>query len=104
MNKVILICGKRCSGKKKKEKKIANDINEVILTVDEITLALFGQYIGDKHDEKVKKTEKYLYKKTVELISKYFSVNKNRKSQGSSFLMPILYLLLICSWLGYNSP
>jgi predicted kinase len=37
-------------------------------------LALFGQYIGDKHDEIVEKTEKYLYKKTVELISKGVNV------------------------------
>jgi predicted kinase len=57
MNKVILICGKMCAGKSTYAKKIANDINAVILSVDEITLALFGQNISDKHDEMVEKTE-----------------------------------------------
>jgi uncharacterized protein YbbK (DUF523 family)/predicted kinase len=74
MNKVILICGKICAGKTTYAKRIANDINAVILSVDEITLTLFGQYIGDKHDEMVEKTEKYLLKKTVELVSKGIDV------------------------------
>jgi predicted kinase len=74
MNKVILICGKICSGKTTYAKYIVNDINAVILSVDEITLALFGQYIGDKHDEIVEKTEKYLFRKAVELISKGINV------------------------------
>jgi predicted kinase len=74
MNKVILICGKICAGKSTYARKIANDINAVILSVDEITLALFGQYIGDKHDEMVEKTEKYLLKKAIELVSKGIDV------------------------------
>ena len=43
--------------------------NTLILSTDEITLALFGQYLGEKHDEITEKTEKYLLKKTVEIIS-----------------------------------
>jgi predicted kinase len=74
MNKVILICGKICAGKTTYAKKIANDTNAVILSVDEIMLALFGQPIGDKHDEMLEKTEKYLFKKTVELVSKGIDV------------------------------
>jgi len=31
--------------------------NAVILSVDEITLALFGQHIGEKHDEITEKVE-----------------------------------------------
>jgi predicted kinase len=69
MNKVILICGKICSGKTTYAKKIAKDNNAVILSVDEITLALFGQHLGDKHDEIAERTEKYLFKKAVEIIS-----------------------------------
>jgi predicted kinase len=74
MNKAILICGKICAGKTTYAKKIANDINAVILSVDEITLALFGQYIGTQHDEMIEKAEKYLYKKAVEIISKGIDV------------------------------
>lgn len=69
MNKIILICGKICSGKTVYAKKIAKDLKAVILSVDEITLSLFGQHLGDKHDEICGKTEKYLYKKAVEIIS-----------------------------------
>jgi predicted kinase len=74
MNKVILICGKICSGKTMYANKIANDINAVVLSVDEITLALFGQHIGTKHDEMVERAEKYLYKKAIEIISKGVNV------------------------------
>ena len=69
MAKVILICGKICSGKTIYAKNIMDKTNTVILSVDEITMALFGQYIGEKHDEITEKTEKYLLKKTVEIIS-----------------------------------
>ena len=69
MGKVILICGKICSGKTTYAKDIAKNINAVILSVDELMLTLFGQHVGEKHDEMVEKTEKYLYKKSVELIS-----------------------------------
>jgi len=69
MNKVILICGKICAGKTTYAKKIAKDLKAVILSVDEITLALFGQQLGDRHDEITEKTEKYLFKKAVEIIS-----------------------------------
>ena len=45
-----------------------------MLSVDEITLALFGQHCGDKHDEYVEKTEKYLLNKSLELINKGINV------------------------------
>ena len=44
-------------------------MNAVILSVDEITLTLFGQHIGEKHDEMVARTEKYLFIKATEIIS-----------------------------------
>jgi predicted kinase len=72
--KVILICGKICSGKTTYAKDIMDKTNAVILSVDEITLALFGQHLGEKHDEITEKTEKYLLKKTVEIISKGVNV------------------------------
>ena len=69
LGKVILICGKICSGKTTYAKNIAKSENAVILSVDELMLTLFGQYVGEKHDEMVEKTINYLYKKSVELIS-----------------------------------
>lgn len=68
MAKVIMTCGKICCGKSTyaKQQRIKN--NAVILSVDEITLALFDQNIGEKHDTYVEKLEKYLFDKSVEII------------------------------------
>ncbi len=74
MAKVFLICGKICCGKTTYANKICAENNAVLLSVDEITLALFGQYCGDKHDEYVERTEKYLLNKSLELINKGINV------------------------------
>ena len=74
MSKVILICGKICSGKTIYAKNIAKNENAIILSVDELMLTLFGQHVGEKHDEMVEKTENYLYKKSIELISNGLNV------------------------------
>jgi len=63
----MLVCGKICSGKTTYSKRLATENNAVILSVDEITIALFGQRICEKHDEMVERTEKYLLKKAVEI-------------------------------------
>ncbi|MBP3442344.1 MAG: ATP-binding protein [Clostridia bacterium] len=74
MVKVYLICGKICCGKTTYAQKLCNENNAVLLSVDEITLALFGQHCGDKHDEYVEKAEKYLLSKSMELIRKDINV------------------------------
>lgn len=74
MSKVFLICGKICCGKTTYANKICAENNAVLLSVDEITLALFGRHCGDKHDEYVERTEKYLLNKSMELISKDINV------------------------------
>lgn len=74
MAKVFLICGKICCGKTTYAQKLCKEKNAVLLSVDEITLALFGQHCGDKHDEYVEKTEKYLLNKSLELINKGINV------------------------------
>ena len=70
MAKVYLICGKICCGKTTYAQKLCSEANAVLFSVDEITLALFGQHCGDKHDEYVERTEKYLLNKSLELIQK----------------------------------
>ena len=74
MAKVYLICGKICCGKTTYAQKLCDENNAVLLSVDEITLALFGQHCGDKHDEYVERTEKYLLNKSLELLSKNINV------------------------------
>ena len=74
MAKVYLICGKICSGKSTYAEQLRVQNNAVLLSTDEITLALFGQHCGDKHDEYVERTEKYLLNKSLELIKKDINV------------------------------
>lgn len=68
MAKVYLICGKICCGKTTYAEKLCAKNNAVLLSVDEITLALFGQHCGDKHDDYVERTQNYLFNKSLELI------------------------------------
>ena len=74
MAKVFLICGKICCGKTTYAQKLCAENNAVLLSVDEITLALFGQHCGDKHDEYVARTEKDLLNKSLELIQQNINV------------------------------
>lgn len=68
MAKVIMICGKICSGKSTYSEKLRKENKAVVLSVDEITLALFEQSVGEKHDEYVEKLEMYLFEKSLEVI------------------------------------
>ena len=74
MSKVILICGKICCGKTTYAQKLCKENNAVLLSIDEIMLALFGQHCGDKHDEYVERTDKYLLNKSLELIKKDINI------------------------------
>ena len=69
MAKVILICGKLCSGKSTYAEALCTRRKAVLLSVDEIMLALFGQYAGDKHDEYAQKTKAYLFEKSLKILS-----------------------------------
>lgn len=68
MGKAILICGKICSGKSTYAEHLRAETKAVLLSVDEIMLALFGLYVGDRHDEYAEKIQKYLFDKSVEII------------------------------------
>lgn len=65
--KVFLICGKICSGKTTYANMLCKAERAVLLSCDEITLALFDGDIGDKHDEMVERTQNYLFAKSVEI-------------------------------------
>ncbi len=68
MAKVILNCGKICSGKNTYAEQMGVQNHAALLSVDEITLALFGQHCGDKHNDYVERKQKYLFDKSLELI------------------------------------
>lgn len=68
MPKVFLTCGKICSGKSTYANKLRTENKAVLLSVDEITLALFGRDAGENHDTYVERSEKYLFKKSIEIV------------------------------------
>ena len=68
MAKVLLICGKICSGKSTYAKQLQAAGQSVVLSVDEIMLAVFGLYAGEKHDEYAANVRHYLFQKSLELI------------------------------------
>lgn len=60
--KVIMICGRLCSGKSKYAEQLRLEYNAVVLSADENMLVLFDRQAGEKHDEYVKKIKEFLYK------------------------------------------
>lgn len=66
MTKVILICGKICSGKSTYAKKIAKQQKAVRFNPDEIMKHFFGEHLGDKHNEVLQKTLDFIFYKAVE--------------------------------------
>ena len=74
MPKVYLMCGKICSGKTTHANQLRTEHRAVVLSVDEITLALFGQDAGDQHDTYVERAENYLYHKSLEILESGINV------------------------------
>ena len=68
MAKIIMTCGKICCGKSTYAEQLRGSHHSVILSVDEITLALFDQDAGDSLDGSVDKLKKYLFHKSLEII------------------------------------
>ncbi len=69
MAKVIMACGKLCSGKSTYARSLADETGAVILSVDEITLAVFRNEAGDMLDEYVRRIQDYLYGKSLEIAA-----------------------------------
>ena len=68
MASVWMTCGKICSGKSTYAQELRKRHRAAVLSVDEITLALFGPEPGEKLDDYVQRAEAYLYQKSVELV------------------------------------
>ena len=68
MSKIFLMCGKICSGKSTYAQKLRAERKAVILSVDEITLALFPEGAGEMLDTYVERAEELLYRKALEIV------------------------------------
>lgn len=67
MSKVILICGKICSGKTYYANSIKEKENAIILSTDEVTYDLIDNKQGEEYEDFANRVNNYLKKKTVEL-------------------------------------
>ena len=68
MKKVILICGKICSGKSYYAAQLKDKYNAVILSTDEATFDLINNEQGDFYDAFAAKVNLYLRKKAAEIV------------------------------------
>lgn len=69
MGKVILICGKICSGKSWYARQLKEKENAVILSTDEVTHDLTDNAQGEGYDEFATRVNAYLMKKAAELAA-----------------------------------
>lgn len=68
MAKVIVVCGKICSGKTYYSNKIKDELNAVIISPDEATYDLINNEQGSFYDIFSERLKKYLIKKVVEIV------------------------------------
>ncbi|MBO7396246.1 MAG: ATP-binding protein [Ruminococcus sp.] len=67
MAKVIMLCGKLCSGKSTYSALLRDELGAVALSVDELMIALLGRETGEMHDEYVRRAKGYLFGKAAEI-------------------------------------
>lgn len=68
MAKVIMTCGKICCGKTTYAKKLKERMNAVILSIDDITLAMFPDGAGEMHDAYALRAEQYLLFLSLQIL------------------------------------
>lgn len=68
MAKVLLICGKICSGKTFYCKKLQQAHRAVLLSCDEIESQIFHHALGENHDSVAEDIKKYLHRKAVDIV------------------------------------
>lgn len=69
MAKVMLICGKLCSGKSWYCRELMRKSSALLLSVDEITERVFDKSLGERHDIVSAKIRSYLLDKAAEAVS-----------------------------------
>ena len=67
MGKVILICGRICSGKSYYSKQLKEQLNAVVFTPDEATFELINNEQGEFYDVFSERLNKYLMRKVGEI-------------------------------------
>jgi len=65
----ILICGKICSGKTTYVNGLRKEKHAAVLSCDDLTLALFDENLGSRHEEITRKAQNYLFRRATELLA-----------------------------------
>ena len=68
MSKVIMTCGKICCGKTTYARKLEEELGAVVLSIDEVMLALFPDGAGEMHDAYARRTEQYLLSLSLKIL------------------------------------
>ena len=68
MAKVIMTCGRICCGKSTYARKLQENRNAVVLSIDDITLTLFPEGAGEMHDVYVRRAEQYLLALSLQIL------------------------------------
>lgn len=68
MAKVFLICGKLCCGKTTYAHTLRKKHRAVLLSCDEVMLALFNPYLGSTFESVSSHTREYLLEKSLEIL------------------------------------
>lgn len=66
--KVILLCGKMCSGKSYYAEKLKVERNAVLLSPDEAISCIFPNRTGDQFKDVFDRVKAYLYRKSLDII------------------------------------
>lgn len=69
MAKAILICGKLCCGKSTYVKALLEQRKAMVLSCDDLMLALLPEQLGALHEEVSQKAQAYLFAQAAELLS-----------------------------------
>ncbi len=67
MAKVILVCGRICCGKTTYAHRLRRERKAVVLSMDEVMLALWDPYLGDAHELYAGRTRRWLLQKAAEI-------------------------------------
>ena len=66
VSNVIMLCGRLCSGKSTYSAMLRDELGAVVLSVDELMIAILGRETGDMHDEYVRRAKQYILRKAAE--------------------------------------
>ena len=64
---VHLMCGRICSGKSHYAARLAEHTNAVILSCDDLSLSLFPEGLGERHDEMMLRVHAYLHERAADI-------------------------------------